>query len=358
MSVKFIFIISAILFSSGEELPERDKHTTLREKKQKTIVCFVYHRFGDKRYPTTNVPLSDFESHLHYLKENNFQVLTLSQAMDYLKSNEPVMNTAVLTIDDGYKTFYANGLPLLIKYKMPATLFINTKTVGASDFMSWEQLQKVKDAGVEIGNHTHSHNFFLNESINTRYESFEKEIAQSQALIKGNLNVTPKVFTYPYGEFDEKMKEIVKDAGFICAAAQNSGVLYEGTNKFQIPRFPMSESYSSLKQFVEKSKMLPLQVISESPDNILLAKGDSRPMLTLKLSVDDLQVNNLKCFIQGSECKWEITDRNEKEITIRLRPTSSILKRRRTLYTITAPGKTQYWYWYSRLWVNADIKGE
>ncbi len=37
---------------------------------------------------------------------------------------------AVITIDDGYTSFYRNGLPLLKKYQMPASLFINTKTVG------------------------------------------------------------------------------------------------------------------------------------------------------------------------------------------------------------------------------------
>ncbi|HEY5822900.1 MAG TPA: polysaccharide deacetylase family protein, partial [Cyclobacteriaceae bacterium] len=340
-----------------EGLLERDKDAALKEER-KNVVCFVYHRFDDKRYPTTNVPLSDFENHLRYLKENNFQVLTLSQAMDYLKSNEPAMKTAVLTIDDGYKTFFTNGLPLLTKYKMPATLFINTKTVGASDFMDWEQLRKVNQSGVEIGNHTHSHNFFLNESINTRYESFEKEITQSQSLIKDNLQVTPEIFTYPYGEFDEKMKEIVKRAGFKCAAAQNSGVLYEGTDPFQIPRFPMSESYSSLKQFVEKSKMLPFQIIKESPDNVVVTKADSRPVLTLKLNAEDLQVKSLKCFIQGSEAEWKIIDQNEKEITIQIQSKSSILKRRRTLYTITAPGKTGQWHWYSRLWINTGVKDE
>ena len=356
--MKFIFFISAILFSGREGLPERDTNATLREVKQKSIVCFVYHRFGDKRYPTTNVPISDFESHLRYLKENNFQVLTLSQAMNYLKSNEPAMKTAVLTIDDGYKTFFTNGLPLLVKYKMPATLFFNTKTVGASDFMNWEQLRKVKESGVEMGNHSHSHNFFLNEPVDTRYESFEREITKSQSIIKDSLHLIPKVIAFPYGEFDEKMKEIAKRTGFTCAAAQNSGVLYKGTDPFQIPRFPMSESYSSLKQFAEKTKMLPFQIIDESPNYLEIAKTESRPVFILKLNAEDLQVKNLKCFIQGSESEWKIIDQDEKEITVRIQPKSSILKRRRTLYTITAPGKTGYWYWYSRLWINTDVKGE
>ena len=30
----------------------------------KEVVCFIYHRFGDARYPTTNVSRQDFEKHL------------------------------------------------------------------------------------------------------------------------------------------------------------------------------------------------------------------------------------------------------------------------------------------------------
>ena len=72
----------------------------------KEVVCFIYHRFADSRYPSTNISLHDFEEHLDYLAKNNFQVLSFSAAMDYLQSDEPVRKTAVITIDDGYKSFF------------------------------------------------------------------------------------------------------------------------------------------------------------------------------------------------------------------------------------------------------------
>lgn len=351
MSLKFVFLFGLLFLPLAKDV-------ALNIDEGKTVVCFVYHRFGDKRYPTTNVPVSDFESHLKYLKENQFQVLTFSDAMKYMESDSPSKKTAVITIDDGYKSFFNNGLPLLKKYQMPATLFINTKSIGGADLMTWEQLKEVKAAGVEIGNHTHSHKFFLDESKDTRYDSFEKEIKQSQALIKENLGITPDLFTYPYGEFDNQMKEIVKSYGFKFAAAQNSGVLFKGTDKFQSPRFPMSENYSSLKQFAEKVKMKPFEIVSESPSNTLFDKKDSQPVLNLKLKMNDLQSKTLKCFVQGSNCDWKIIAQTENEVTIEMQASSSILKRRRTLYTITAMDKNGSWHWYSHLWINPLVKGE
>ncbi|HEX5172235.1 MAG TPA: polysaccharide deacetylase family protein, partial [Cyclobacteriaceae bacterium] len=268
----------------------------------KTVVCFIYHRFGDSRFPSTNVSIEDFEKHLKYLSENNFQVLSLSDAIKYLQSDTPLKKTVVLTIDDGYKTFYSNALPLLKKYHIPATLFINTQTVGGNDYMTWSQLKEARDAQIEIGNHTHSHAYFLNEPPTTRYASFESEIKQSQEIIHKNLDLTPVVFAYPYGEFDERMKNIVSENGFTCAAAQNSGVLFPATDLFQIPRFPMADTYADPKRFAEKATTRPLKIITELPTATLLADDVLQPELTLTFGAENLEVSRMQCFIQGDTC--------------------------------------------------------
>ena len=176
-----------------DKLPQSDKE----------VVCFIYHRFGDSRYPSTNVPTSDFEAHLKYLVENDFQLLTFSEAISYLNSSAAPKKTAVITIDDGYKSFYRNGLPLLKKYNVPATLFINTETVGG-DYMSWDELNDVIKHRIEIGNHTHSHKYFLDLPELSRYTVFKEEIALSQSIIKKKLNVDRKCFRFPTASLIKK----------------------------------------------------------------------------------------------------------------------------------------------------------
>lgn len=320
----------------------------------KEVVCFVYHRFGDSRYPSTNISLKDFEVHLSYLKTNNFQVLNLSDAIQYLKSNEAVRKTAVITIDDGYKSFVRNGLPLLKKYGMPATLFINTETIGGGDYMDWNELQTAADNKIEIGNHTHSHAYFLNESETTRSVSLKKEIERSQSIIKEHLDITPKVFSYPYGEYDSAMKLLVAEIGFLCAVAQNSGVIYEGTDFFQCPRFPISESYASLDKFKEKANMQALKIMHKSPADSKMPTG-KQPQLTLTFNPANLQLDQLQCFIQGSKCEMTFIEQDETKATITLKSTTKLTGRRRTLYTITVPDKNGKWHWYSHLWVEASI---
>ncbi|MBT1684924.1 polysaccharide deacetylase family protein [Dawidia soli] len=319
---------------------------------RKDIVCFVYHRVGDSRYPTTNVSTKDFEAHLAYLAKNKFQVLSFSDAIDYLQSDAPPQKTAVITVDDGYTSFFRNGLPLLKKYNMPATLFINTRTVGGGDYMDWEQLQTALAGGMEIGNHTHSHDYFLNQGADSRYETFRQEIIQSQDIIEKHLNKKPVVFSYPYGEFDDKMKQTVKDLGFKAAAAQLSGVLYNGTDLFMCPRFPMAEAYAA--KFAEKAAMRALDVTTPSAPRAL---PDKRPALTLTFKGKDIQTKRLQCFAQGSPCSCRITRQDTTGlITVSLQAGAAIAGRRRTLYTLTAPGKNGGWYWYSHLWINTKVK--
>ena len=44
---------------------ETSEPTVLDDRKE--VVCFLYHRFGDSRYLSTNISLADLEAHLRYL---------------------------------------------------------------------------------------------------------------------------------------------------------------------------------------------------------------------------------------------------------------------------------------------------
>lgn len=349
-----VSLILVIAFLSCSGKPSDHSIEETESKVEKDVVCFVYHRFGDDRYPSTNISTNDFEQHLRYLTENNFQVLTLGDAIQYLSSGEPVKKTAVITIDDGYKSFYERGLPLLKKYDLPATLFINTSTVGGGDYMNWEQLNTTSRSNIEIGNHTDTHAYFLNEEKTTRYKTFEEEIIRSQKIIREKLKLTPKVFAYPYGEFDVEMKAIVKRQSFIGAAAQNSGVLHEQSDRFAIPRFPMSESFSAIKNFSEKARTKPIRIDSGTSGNIV-SPNNLRPELIVTFQKNELQLTQLQCFIQGSSCEISI-DEQDSVVKVSVQPRADLNKRRRTLYTITIPDKSGAWHWYSHLWINPKVK--
>ncbi len=316
----------------------------------KEVVCLVYHRIGDNRYPSTNTTTINFEAHLKYLTREGFQVLGFTDAINYLKSEGPTQKTAVVTIDDGFKSFYEHGFPLLKKYGVPATLFINTGTVGAPSYMNWSQLKELSNAGIEIGNHTHTHAYFLNQPEPERYNNFKSELLLSQQLIHDHLGTYPTAFAYPYGELDAKMVAIVKEMGFTGAAAQNSGVIGSSTDLMRCPRFPMSETYSGMDQFQSKVNMHHPIVHEELPLDFIAKTGN--PELELTISKDSPLAGSVNCFIQGAPCEVEQVE-YDQHIVLTISPASTIHHRRRFLYTLTAQQNGQ-WYWYSHLWINPN----
>lgn len=346
----FAFVILPFLTPDSRSTAKENQIKADSRHRQKEVVAFIYHRFGDNKYPSTNVSIADFESHLNYLKSSGFKVLSFGQAVDYI--TDPGIpfhaKVACITIDDAFKSFYNNGYPILKKYGFTASLFVNSETIGGGSFMSWDEIKTVAAGGIEIGNHTHSHDYYLNTAVDQRYIKFTEEVKKCQEIIKQQANVTPEVFAYPFGEFDQQMKHIVKTMGFKGAAAQFSGVMYDH-DLFAVPRFPMTGSTANLQSFREKSTMKALRIISKSPDSSFFGEQNP-PSLTLIADTANVDLSRMSCFI-SKDCQ-SIVNGNTIKITAKTRLTS-----RRTNYTITAPAKTgSGWYWYTHQWVMPEIK--
>ena len=318
------------------------------------VVGLVYHRVGDSKYPSTNVSVEEFEAHLQYLKQQNFRVLTMSDAIKYLNDPGERQKAVVITIDDGYESFFQNGLPLLKKYGFPATLFINTETVGGNSYMDWAQLMKCVEAGIEIGNHSHSHAYFLNEEPPLRYSLFKEDVQLAQNMIEEKLKLRPSIFAYPYGEFDPDMADVVEEMGFVAALAQNSGVMHAASKPFSLPRFPMATGLSAIGRFITKVNMHALRMLEEHPASFVLPAGKEAPTLEVTFAQENLLLPDLRCFVQGGKCIMEKSTSNGLvKVSVKA---ESVLASRRTLYTLTIKDGNNKWHWFSHLWVDVSIK--
>jgi peptidoglycan/xylan/chitin deacetylase (PgdA/CDA1 family) len=308
---------------------------------------FLYHRFNESKYPSTNISASLFENHLGFLVKNNITVITLRDLFQLKDSADITKRYAVITIDDAFDSFYQFGYPLLKKYGLKATLFVNTETIGSGDYLNWDQLKDLKNYGIEIGNHSHSHAYFMNESPADRATKFINDVTLAQNLIKENMDYTCQVFAYPYGEYDAEMQKVIMDLGFLGAAAQYSGVISKYSDPFALPRFPMTETYGQMPAFIEKAKMNPLPVLEIIPDKTVSDKNP--PELKIFFINPGFDLERLQCFIQGSEPK--VNFGNGDSIWVEIAALKR-LENRRHLYTLTVPlQKTNEWYWFSHQWI-------
>ena len=321
--------------------------------------ALVYHHVGmEEKFPSTSVSVKQFQKHLAYLKQHDYTVLLLGQALDRLHSEKPLPEkSAVITMDDGYRSIWENALPLLEDYGYGATIFISTRHVGGNNYLTWDQIQKIKEKGFELGNHSHAHAYFLDNPKGKIAKAFEADLKKSHEQFRRHIGQVPDIYSYPFGEYTPGMMGVLKKNGYHAATAQKSGVIYAGSNRFALPRFPMNIHYAGMEGFSEKMRMNALRVAEVTP-GLPVVREENPPALKLRIKNNKISSGGLQCFVDGQKnCRMEKTQKNNALI-VRLKANNELTSRR-TLYTITAPSNDgSQWFWYSHLWVIPEISGD
>jgi len=318
---------------------------------------FIYHRFGESRYPSTSISLEDFRSHLEILRQEEVEVLRLGEVVERLRNGRPLPeHIAVLTIDDGFRSFLTGAMPLLREYGFPATLFISTDSVGGEQYLSWKEIAALKEEGVEIGNHTASHPHMVDPAPEEGHDAWLKrlqaDLLRAKDAFRSHLDAWPRLFAYPYGEYSPEVQALIRREGFQAAVAQQSGVVVDTSDLFALPRFPMAGGYAAPVRFREKLRMHHLPVSPMSTINPLLGKKNP-PVLVFRVPLDRIDPRRIKCFVPGQEAVGVQPVEGEDEVyraVARRR-----LEGRRSKYTLTAPLKTGGWGWTSFLWIRPEI---
>ncbi len=148
-----------------------------------SIPSILYHQVNNH----SNVDVELFEKHIKYLSEKGYKGVTISeyQNKNYRKRDKNIM----ITFDDGYYDNYKNVFPILKKYNMKVTIFLNTfyikdekrigetiikesriankeaalnyvlnNKLGTSQYMNWKEIIEMHKSGlVDFQAHSHKH---------------------------------------------------------------------------------------------------------------------------------------------------------------------------------------------------------
>ena len=319
------------------------------------VNSFIYHRFGESRYPSTNISTEIFTQQLDYISALKIDIISLEEVANRLAKGEELPEHAVsLCVDDAFRSFSEVGMPIFRRYNIPVTLFVNTDSVGTTGYLNWSELKQLAEEGVTIGNHTASHAYLIelkkDESLQEWEKRIKADIEKAQKQFKKHLGFKPTLFAYPYGEYSDRVVEIIESLGFKAAFAQQSGVIHDKSNRFILPRFPMGGPFATLKGFKNKLAMGPLVVNAEDPSDPII--GENPPVLHFQIAGEPINAKRFNCFVQGdNQCSVKSDEKNgagwyqiiaEKPLT-----------GRRNKYTVTLLSAKGQWLWYSHLWVNA-----
>jgi hypothetical protein len=112
-----------------------------------------------------------------------------------------------VTFDDGWKSYYTNGLPVLKKYGITSTDYIISGVLGTDpDYMTKTDLKQLQAAGHEIGSHTVTHSDLTTLSA----AKLDSELKNSQAQLQATLGVPVVNIASPYGSYNQTVLNNIK----------------------------------------------------------------------------------------------------------------------------------------------------
>ncbi len=331
--IKLFILIFLILSNSNAE-----ENNIKQYSNDEGVLSIMYHRFNESKYPSTNIQMDIFKEHIKLIKELNYDFIhpaDFQKDFDIPKNQKKIL----LTIDDGFKSFYESAWPFLKENKIPFILFVSTEPVGNNGYMTWNEIKEIEDASFAIiGHHSHSHEYLIEKSD----KEFVEDIERANQIFKEKIGYVPPLFSYPFGEYSEFMRKYISN-NFKLAFGQHSGVIDTNKEKFQLPRFPINENYGKLKRFKSIIKTYPLEYKKVNPIDKQIYKKNNPPNFSVVFFEEQKNIDKINCYSNEGD-KWEKSKINLKKNVLKITFREAFKPRRgRINCSLNDNGK---WRWF------------
>jgi peptidoglycan/xylan/chitin deacetylase (PgdA/CDA1 family) len=207
------------------------------------VPVLVYHKFSQDKVDRLTVTARAFQEQMTFLRDEGYEVISLDRFFDFLESGRQLPPKAVvITIDDGWRSFYRIAFPILKKFDYPATLFVYTDLIdGSRDGLDWPALSEMAAGGLDIQAHSKTHRNLATrdaeESFEEYFASVKNELTKSAYRINQKLNVDVSFFAYPYGDTNELVVTVTQKVGYKAAFT-----VERGGNPFFVNRYCINRS--------------------------------------------------------------------------------------------------------------------
>jgi peptidoglycan/xylan/chitin deacetylase (PgdA/CDA1 family) len=210
-------------------------------------VILMYHAIGWPSESASSyvVPAARFRRQMAWLKWCGFRVIPLADLVADLRANRiPPRRSIVLTFDDGYSDNWGEALPILRRYRLPATVFVVSTAIGRRAWwpdavplfertiLTSDQLAELTESRIEIGAHSRTHRSLTSLTPG----ALQAEVMESRAQLQQAAGSEVRAFAYPFGDCSEQVIEEVASAGFEAACCSRSGVADPAAPLFALPR--------------------------------------------------------------------------------------------------------------------------
>jgi peptidoglycan/xylan/chitin deacetylase (PgdA/CDA1 family) len=225
------------------------------------VAVLMYHHLDETAQSSSTVTPQLFRAQLELLKKQQYHFITLDQFINYLNGTASVPgNAALVTFDDGYKSFYTKAYPILRELQVPAVNFVITGNLEHPDqtyipSLSRDDIRRMLAETpqlVSFGCHTDAMHDKLpngeaamvgraeqNGQPETTDAYKQRVLADTRTCLAKLNELTPKPVTslaYPFGITDRTATELVAQAGIRYAFTITPDMATRSVDPLRIPR--------------------------------------------------------------------------------------------------------------------------
>lgn len=332
------------------------KPTPVPINRNAEVVVLGYHRVVDNvRRPDTEISKVDFEKQMQQLKDEGITVIPMRDFLAWKRGEKDIpAKSAVITMDDGWKSQYQNAWPILQKFGYPFTLFIYTDYVkggpkSGGESITWDQIAEMRDAGVDIGGHTTSHKDLRGKrgtQPTAEYDAWLwNELNGSKQAMEQRLGIKIEALALPYGFYNAHVQEMAKKAGYDAIFTVYGQRIGHSSNNDALGRYMIEANkpkvFASAVRFgggtrvnAEPVAEFSANAISSEPANDATV-NDSRPVIKANIGgLGDVEPSSLTMRVSslGSvDAKYDPATK-----TYSYQPTRNLNDNR---YTVIVTGK-------------------
>jgi peptidoglycan/xylan/chitin deacetylase (PgdA/CDA1 family) len=208
------------------------------------VTVLIYHTVENGWRSPLAVTPETFDEHCRWLSTHR-RVLPLEDAVEQCdaRGRLPAGCTA-LTFDDGFSGLYKHAFATLLKYRLPATIFLVAETLtengrpidwsstadDAAKTLTRDEVLEMQDAGIEFGSHSYSH---LRLTLLSE-EECTRDLRLSREVLEEILGRRVPFLSYPRGLHNDAVRRAARRAGFTHALSLPEGP--EPVGPYAVPR--------------------------------------------------------------------------------------------------------------------------
>jgi len=281
------------------------------------LTIIGYHEITDRKdalIPSYAVTSQQFSEHLDWLKNNGYHFINVDQLIKahegkYSLPSKPVL----LTVDDGYQTFYQNAYPIIRAKKVPVVLAVvgswlepkesqkvdfGGEAISRDKILSWKELKEMQSSGlVEIASHSyHLHQGIVGnpqgnlepaaitriyDSTSKSYESDEhyqsrifQDLKKNNDLLKSHGLRSPRVMVWPYGRYNMQLVQTAKQLGMPITITLDDGADHA------------KQSLQNMSRILVQGNMSTSALAQEIKNRELNLNDNNRPQKIMHVDLD------------------------------------------------------------------------